>query len=186
MVTRHRVSGAVTALAATWVLAACTGGGAAAPVVSASGPVPAPSGGAVSQTVAPAPQPSPVKTDLTARATPSPGVEIWLSTVESIETKAQAPGETSGPGVAITVTVANSSGKDVDPSGLEIAIADAKGRPGSGMTGAPADWLNARIPSGSEKSGVYVFALRGATRGPVTISVALAPGLPRVEFKGQI
>lgn len=188
---RRRLPSPARRCAIAWVGAAllltgCTAGNDPAPVVSASGPVPAPSGGEISQTVAPARQPSPIATDLNGRATPEAGVEVRLDKVESIETKAQAPGEISGPGVAITVTVSNSSGQDVDPSGLEIAMTDGKGRPGSGMTGAPAKWLSARIPSGAEASGIYVFATRGAPRNPITVSVAVSPGAPKVNFTGRI
>lgn len=179
-----RVRYSVAAIATLLVLSGCAGASSPSPVVSASGPVPAPSGGEVSQTVAPVRRPSPIETDLTGRVTPAPGLEVRLDKVESINAKAQAPGETSGPALAVTVTVSNATGHEFDPSALEIAVSDAKGKPGSGMTGPPASWLTGRVPSGSEASGVYVFATQGTARKPVTITVALAPGMPSVRFKG--
>ncbi|MFT3888302.1 MAG: hypothetical protein QM713_09095 [Arachnia sp.] len=175
----------VGAVATTLLLSGCFGGEAPKPT-PASTPVAAPSGGSVTETVAPVVDPTPVTTDLKGSVAPMAGVDVSLAKLEAIDVKAQAPGDISGPAVAVTLKVTNSTGETFDPSKLQIEVSNAKGVPGTGVTGSPAAWLTDGIPAGKDASGVYVFTLPEGDRKPITVSVVLAPGLPRAEFVGNL
>lgn len=182
----------LTRVAAAWVvtlavgaaLSGCTGTTTPTAVVSGT-PVPAPSGGNVSETVASATVPSAVETDLTATAEVAAGLKVRVAKVEAIEAKAQGAGEVSGPALAITVEVENIGTEPFDSSLMSVNLEDSKGLPGPGMSGPPAAWLSGVVPAGGKASGVYVFTVAKANRKPIHVSVSANPGLSTAVFSGN-
>lgn len=147
-------------------------------------PVPPPSSGLVSQTVAPVDLPDPLETDLIAEARPIEDLTVKLLSVEAIEATAEAPGQVAGPAVAITLTMSNSGSRPVDAAGVEVNLEDANGNPGAGMIDAPAAWFEGEIDPGGEIAGVYVFSVAETARDPIQVSVTVRPGAPAVVFSG--
>ncbi len=176
----------VCALLAGLLLSGCTASGSPTTTVPAGTPVPAPSGGNVTETVPASPTPEAIKTDLTAPVEPASGVKVQITKVEAINAKGQGPGEVSGPAVAVTISLTNSGSAEFDTSLLSVNLEDSKGLPGGGMIGPPADWIKKPVPGGGSVSGVYVFSVPKANRDPITVLVSVNPGVPTVEFSGKV
>lgn len=175
----------LTALVCT-ALSGCTAGTTAPTTVASGSPVPAPSGGDVSQTVPASPTPEAIKTDLTAPAKPADGITVQITKVEAIDAKAQGPGEVSGPAVAVTITLDNGGSQAFDTSLMSVNLEDSKGLPGEGMIGSPANWIKGSVPQGGNASGVYVFSVPKKSRDPIKVMVSVNPGVPTVVFSGRV
>lgn len=186
----RRAAAGAAALAAAAVLslafAGCTGSSATSPSVPPGTPVSPPSSGNINETVTPSATPEAIKTDLTAPATPMNGLSARVSKVEAITAKAQGPGEVSGPAVAVTITLENTGSQPFDTSLLSVNLTDSKGLPGDGMIASPAAWIKQPVPAGGKVTGVYVFSVPKANRHPITISLSVNPGLPTVNFSGNV
>lgn len=188
---RHRratLTGAIAgALVGGVLLGGCTANSVpTSPGVAPGTPVAAPSGGNITETVAPSETPKIIKTDIPGSATPADGLSVRIDKVEAIDAKAQGPGEVSGPAVAVTVTIRNTTAKDFDLGLFAINLEDSKGLPGAGMVGPPASWLSKSVAAGAKATGVYVFSVPAKNRQPIRVSVSANPGLPTVVFEGNV
>lgn len=90
-------------------------------------------------TVTPTAAPSPVKTALNKPATPVQGIAV-RSPRRTPSGRSPRSGEVSGPAVAVTVEIDNQTASAFDSSLVSVTLDDARGLPGSGMIGRPADW----------------------------------------------
>jgi len=137
-------------------------------------------------TVTPTAAPSPVKTALNKPATPVQGITVRITKADAIRAVAQGPGEVSGPAVAVTVEIDNQTASAFDSSLVSVTLDDARGLPGSGMIGRPADWITGSVAPGKRVTGVYVFAVPPGNRRPIRVTVSAHPDLPVVVFTGNV
>lgn len=148
--------------------------------------VPAPGGGNVNQTVAEVELTTNAPVAVTDTADYGNGVTVALTTLDSITTTAELPGEIAGPGVAVTVQIVNSGGDAIDLGAVVVDLADAAGTPALPMTTSPAAPFSGSLAAGGTASGVYVFTLPTGYTAPVTISVSYSVDAPVVVFTGDI
>lgn len=197
---RFGVRTLVLATTAALALTGCTGGPAPTPTASGNRPgvdgtpmppapttpVPAPGGGGTGMTVAPSKAPETKQEAIGKTAEVANQVSVAISEVKAITATAQGPGEVTGPAVQVTIDVANATDKPLDLSTVQVNLEDSAGRPGSGMTAAPAKWFTGSVPAGGKAQGVYVFAVPEASRKPVRVEVSVQPTLPTVVFSGNV
>lgn len=163
-------------------------GTAAAPVdtaPAATTEVPAPTPGNINQTVAPVELTTNAPVPLSDTADYGNGVTVKLSAIESITTQAELPGEISGPGVKLTVDIANASSAAIDLGNVIVDLADATSAPAIPMTGTPAAPFSGSLAAGTTATGVYVFTVPADYANPATISVTYSTDAPVVVFTGD-
>lgn len=146
--------------------------------------VPAPGGGDINQTVAAVVVSTAPAVPLTQPASFGSGVQVQLGTLAKIDTVAQGPGEISGPGLSVPVTITNTGGAAIALDAVNVTMTDAAGSPGAPMTGAPAAPFSGALAAGASATATYVFALPGGYTDPATIGVSYAAGAPVVQFSG--
>ena len=112
-------------------------------------------------------------------------VEVALTSLKAIRSKAQGPGEVSGPALAVTVSVANGTGSAFDLANAVVTLTDAAGDPGAGMAGKPSSPLPESVAPGQKATGVYVFNVAKGRRDPVIVDVSVNPETPIVVFRGN-
>lgn len=113
-------------------------------------------------------------------------VSARIAQVSAVQATATLPGEVSGPAVAVTVEITNSSGQAVGLDAVTVTMADADGNPASSMTGAPAGPLQGVLDAGAARSGTYVFTVPADRRNPVTVTVNYSSGAPTLVFTGEV
>jgi hypothetical protein len=119
-------------------------------------------------------------------ATVSPALSVDVTKVESVQSKAVTPGETSRPSLRITVRVTNSSTKaaNIDSAltnlyyGSDRTPANTSARPGGKS-------FPARVSAGGTATGVFVFNVPVGRRDKVALEVSVDASLRRVEFAGD-
>lgn len=154
----------------------------AAPV-STSGPVP--STGDINQEV-PAVElgtNAPVALDGTADF--GGDVTATLADVRAVDATARVPGEISGPALAVTVQIQNSSADPIGLDNVTVNLDTRDGSPASAVTTEPAAPLSGVLLPGETRSGVYVFTVPAESRAGVGITVLYSTGSPIVLFQGD-
>lgn len=139
------------------------------------------------QTVPPREQPTsePVPLDETAKV--RKGVTVKLISEKPINIDAEGPGESSGPGVLLTMRIQNDSTSTVD---LKNVIVDMT----YGADATPADPalipgvepLVGELAPGEQATGDYAFRIPKSQRDDVTISVFVTVDDPVVVFTGAL
>lgn len=114
------------------------------------------------------------------------GVTTRVDSVDGIEAQAQGPGEVSGPGVAIDLTVTNDSPDPVDLALFLVNLTDADGNPGIPMLGDPADPVEGVLAPGASVSGTYVFTVDEDARDGIRIEASYSTAAPVVVFAGDV
>lgn len=172
------------------VLASCTTGpaapddqGTAAPITS---PVPAPSGGSVTEKVEPRPVERASEAAIGQEAQVADKVKVTVEDVKAIETSAGVPGDVAGPAVQFKVSVANGSSEPVEVDNVVVNVTGSDAAPGVLFQGSPTQQLAGKLEAGSSASGTYVFRVAPSARKPVKIEVSLNPSLPVVSFNGDL
>lgn len=207
-VSPRRVLAAVAAVCSLTLVVGCTGSSGESPTGGPTGqagstpgstgstpgstpgsavttPVPPPSPGNTSSTVATRTidKRKPVALDKSAQA--EEGVDVALTAVEAITADAQGPGEVSGPALAITVSIKNSTSSQVSLLNTAVTLTASDGSPGSSMTATPATQFPSAVAAGKTATAVVVFAVAKNKRDPVTIEVSVDPRMPTAVFRGQ-
>lgn len=203
----------VVAALAAWGIALAAGGGrspapvdpastSATPSPSATGsPVPLPS---LSQTPAPTPSvnpsdPSdPVASEPAARETlpPAPleqavapvgGLEVELTSIESVEGIAAVAGEVGGPALRITVEATNDGAAAVDtPAAIVNLYVGGDRRPANAIMQPGGRSFPPSIPARGSATGVYLFTVPVEERDAIVVEVDLLFGAPVVLFSGAV
>lgn len=114
------------------------------------------------------------------------GVTTRVDSVDGIEAQAQGPGEVSGPGVAIDLTVTNDSAAPVDLALFLVNLTDADGNPGIPMLGDPAEPVQGVLAPGGSVSGTYVFTVDEDARDGIRIEASYSTDAPVVVFAGDV
>jgi hypothetical protein len=98
------------------------------------------------------------------------GVSVTVEKTQEVDLTARGPGEVAGPGVAVTVTLANNSKSPVNLSGATVN-AFVGNTPASPSDSDPAAPFVGELPPGSTATGVYVFGAPDGARGGWTIQI---------------
>ena len=114
------------------------------------------------------------------------GVTTRVDSLNGIEAQAQGPGEVSGPGVAIDLTVTNDSAAPVDLALFLVNLTDADGNPGIPMLGDPAEPVEGVLAPGGSVSGTYVFTVDEDARDGIRIEASYSTDAPVVVFAGDV
>ena len=152
-----------------------------------STPVPAPGGGTIYEEAPEGTDTSitvPIDREATVLRTDTGAVVAKIAKVQLIDAVATQPGETSGPAVAVTVEVRNSTDKALDMPAVTVDLLDATDSPGQGILGKPADWLRGTLEAGATREGVYVFRVDQSKLDPVSITVTLGGETATAVFTG--
>jgi hypothetical protein len=156
------------------------------PPAPATTPVPPPTPGSVESTVPSRPVVTKPPVPIDKKVEVEGKVSTQILKVRAIKAKARLPGEISGDGVAITISVTNGSRQAVDVSSVVVNLEDSKGLPANQITSAPAKSFKGSVPAGRSRSAVYVFTVPKSDRSPVTVSVVLTGDSPVAVFKGPV
>lgn len=149
-------------------------------------PVPPPTPGTVNETVAQRPEVTKKPVKLEQASSPSRGVRVRITHVQTLNAKAQIPGEVAGPGVAFTILVDNGTTRALDVGSVVVTLTDDRGNPGSEMSAKPAKPLRGKLAPGASRKGVYVFTVDKGRRDPLSVNVTLAGATPVLVFKGPV
>jgi hypothetical protein len=111
--------------------------------------------------------------DVGKKATLSQGVAVRVTKITNVQVEATGPGDIAGPGVAVHLTVTNSSTTTVDLDGFTVTASyGSKDRPASpGGTGTDSP-LSGPLKPGAKASGVYVYTVPRAQADTVQIQVS--------------
>jgi hypothetical protein len=177
-------------LASLMLLAGCASTG----VETASTPLPtnaartkaveSPNGGSTDDVVKDAPPQEQVKADLDKVARIHDDVEISASTIKAITAKAQTPGDMSGPGLAVTISIQNHSQTTLDVNTVVVTLLDSAGAAGIPTASDPTRPFTGTIAAGDGAEGVYVFIVPEGTRDRIELTVAYSAGVPVALFTG--
>lgn len=108
-----------------------------------------------------------------------------MTDVRSVSTEARFPGEISGPGIAVTIHVVNSSAAAIDLDNAIVDVLGADGTRGIAVSGSPAAPMSGSLAGGQDASGVYVFTIPQDQRNPISIRFSYAAETPTVLFVGD-
>ena len=113
------------------------------------------------------------------------GVSAVVNDYRAVNVQARAPGESSGPAIAVTMEVSNESGVDVDLSQLSVTASDSQGLPALPIESEQAAALEGALESGASRTGVYVFRLN-EERSPsllLNVQAGFSPNALQFELK---
>lgn len=147
--------------------------------------VPAPVPGNINETVPEVPVTTQPAVPLTEEAETGTGVAVSLTSIDQITAEAQLPGEITGPGLKITISVTNSSAAPIDLSNVVVDVQDSAGTPTLPMTGEPAAPFTGSLAPGATASGVYVVALNTGYQDPASVSFSFSADAPVLLFVGN-
>jgi hypothetical protein len=113
-------------------------------------------------------------------------VSARITQVNAIQAAATLPGEVSGPAVAVTLEISNSSARAIGLDSVTVTLTDAAGDPAGSIAADPAAPLSGVLDAGAAKSGTYVFTVPADQRNPVTVTATYSSGAPTLVFTGQV
>jgi hypothetical protein len=99
------------------------------------------------------------------------GLLATVTDVEPIELEAQAPGETGGPGVIVTIELQNDTAGPVDLGAVSINASYADGTPAVPHQTGPADVFTGTLAPGANSTGSYLFRVPTEQQGSIVIDV---------------
>lgn len=152
--------------------------------VSTAGPI-APAGN-IDQIVPEVPVTTAPAVGLTDPADFGGQVTARIAQVSAVQATATLPGEVSGPAVAVTVEITNSSAESIGLDSVTVTLTDAAGNPASSIAADPSAPLAGVLGAGAARSGTYVFTVPADQRDPVTVTVTYSSGAPTLAFTGQV
>jgi hypothetical protein len=121
---------------------------------------------------------------LDRRASFGDGVHAAITRVDPIRVSAQGPGEISGEGLAVHVSLVNES---TEPVPTDVLVTLNHGRDSEAVPSdePPAQPLAGVLQPGQTASGVYAFVVPPRDRGSVLIRVSYAAGKPLAVFTSK-
>jgi hypothetical protein len=100
------------------------------------------------------------------------GVKVLVSKVSAVRVEASGPGDIAGDGIAVHLTVKNSSGKAFDLNGLAVTASYGPGRPASPGGASTGDPLTGSLKTADSARGVYVFTVPKAQVPSVEVQIS--------------
>ena len=141
--------------------------------------------GNINETVPNAVQQVAAPVDIDEPATIAGRVTASITGVRSIETEANVPGETAGPGVAVTIEVRNDSDETIDLNSVVLDLIGADGVSATPIL-AGTEPVGGPLASGAGASGTYVFNIEEALRRDDTLQLNYAADVPVIVFTGDL
>ena len=148
-------------------------------------PVPAPGGGDINQTVPSVQVSSKAPVALSEPSDVSDGVTVRVAGIKSLTTTAELPGEISGPGIEVTIEIANDSQSPISLDNVVVNLVDAARTPAIPMTASPAKPFIGEVDPGNKAQATYVFTVPETYKNPATITVSYAAQSPVAVFTGN-
>jgi len=106
-------------------------------------------------------------------------VTVKVSKIVPVQGEAQGPGEVSGPGLQVTITVTNKSQMALP---MDLALTNLyygpAATPGGELSGPGASPLAQPIAAGGQASGVYVFAVPADDRRRIRVEFSYTTNAP--------
>lgn len=166
---------------------------------TAAAPSASPTAAAPSSSTAPTPAPPQPSSDGTVESRPvetaapkkldqptkTAGATVSLVSVRATTVKATGPADSSGPGVLVRLKMANTTGKTLDTSFVQVNVSNEAGDPGTLVIGRPTDAITGSLRAGRSAEGTYAFVLDDAGSGTLTVAVYVTSGQPVVTFRGR-
>ena len=97
--------------------------------------------------------------------------------------KARLPGEIGGPALAITIRLANSTGRAVRLDPVVNVYFGRSRTPATTLSGPPTAPFPSVLPAHGSVQGVYTFTLSAAQRKNLLIELTYSPAAPVVQFR---
>jgi len=114
------------------------------------------------------------------------GVTARLSSVRSLEAKASLPGETSGPAVALNLSISNGSPATIELASITVDLVDSRGMSSILIHSEPPTELSGSLSAGATAEGTYVYRLDPEMRDNASITVKYSSVTPLVTFQGSL
>lgn len=114
------------------------------------------------------------------------GVTARLGSVRSLEAKASLPGETSGPAVALNLSISNGSPATIELASITVDLVDSRGMSSILIHSEPPTELAGSLSAGATAEGTYVFRLDPEMRDNASITVKYSSITPLVTFQGSL
>lgn len=150
----------------------------------ATTPVPAPGGGKVTETVAPSTIATPAPVPIGATAQPVSGAKVAIAT-KAAKLVAKVPGDVSGDGVLVTVTITNTGTSALPVGDTVVNLTGADGNPAPMFVGEPAKPITGSLAAGKSTTGTYAFRLTPAQHGKVRVEVRGNPVMGIAVYEGK-
>jgi hypothetical protein len=99
------------------------------------------------------------------------GLFATVTKVEQVDLEAQAPGETGGPGILVTVELFNDTADPVDLGGVSVNASYGDGTPAIPHQTGPATPLAGTLDPGERSTGSYTFRVPAGQAGSAVIDV---------------
>lgn len=123
----------------------------------------------------------------TATATGADRVSVSLAKVESVDGKAVAPGEISGPAVRLTVKINNGASSQLDLGLTVVNAYTGKNKVPAGTVVLPGGRPFAgKLAPGQSADGVYLFVIPKSQRQDVSVAVDYGAGVETMVFRGPL
>ena len=151
-----------------------------------SAPPTKPTDGSTSETVAPRTQVTQKPVRLEGTSQFSSTMTATVSDASSRTVKAKYPGEVSGASVLFTVTIKNTSRREVDLNALVVNVLDDEEAPANQITSPPASDMPHVVAPGRTARGRYVFVVPKGSRNPITIEASVSAEEPVLVFRGPV
>ena len=119
-------------------------------------------------------------------ATTAGGVVVEVTSIESRTVDRQAPGEPSGPALAVTVRVSNNGSAAIDTSGstVNLTYGGDEAIPAVALTARDTSVLPPSVAPGASASAVYLFSKPEVPSGDIRVIFDLLATEPDVVFVG--
>lgn len=114
------------------------------------------------------------------------GVSARISKVTAVQAEATLPGETSGPGVSVTVQVTNGSDGAIDLGNVTVDLGNAEGASAAPVTTQPDTSFSGPLAPGDTAEGTYLFRVSPDERANVVIKVKYSSDTPIAVFAGSV
>lgn len=168
--------------------AATAGGSAESGVIATTATAPSTTmkPGNITETVPTVPGTTRPPIPLTSTATFGGSVTAAVTKVMKADLTATGPGEFSGPGIELTLSIGNGSADSIDLSVVNVTVVGANGVAAIPVQNTPAAPFSGQLASGAKASAVYVFSLHSKPSNPVTVAAGYSAAAPVVAFSGNL
>ena len=113
------------------------------------------------------------------------GVSARITKIESVQGVARGPGEISGPALRITVSLANTSTREISVPTVPLEVTYGKQQtPAISLSKPGVDPFPQILAADSTTTGTYVFAVPPDERGVIRVSVGYSAKAPILVFEG--
>jgi hypothetical protein len=111
----------------------------------------------------------------------APSARAVLVGAREVTVEARGPGEVGGPGIAVTLAVTNPSARRLSLRAVAVT-AEVGGEEAQMSSAPPAAPFAGVLAPGASVRAVYVVVVPPQVRGPLELTVGLAPELPVARF----